>query len=691
MRLRLAKLAGTASAALLVVVALLMFMASAAEATPLFGLMYTGAADPESANGEPTESVEEWNTIQNSGAYYFRMPIHKAATSNGTNWTYYDKVFRAAAERGVTILPVLGPDGSLSPSTGWEPPDTDWQQWVKAVVRRYGYNGQFFQETGIPQRPALAWELMNEENLGWINEEGKFVAYRGKAYGKWALYTGEAIQAASREQAGGSTQVLFGGLLTTVTSESGVPWTVFLKDAYAAAPGLRSVLTGIAFHPYALSATNAAPVEATTKEVNTFVHTSLVVKNTVGLNDLGKTLWITELGWPVQYGGAPANGFEAEVRQARLLKENFNYLKSVPASYNLSAVIWYNYRDSDYKGGWWQYRSGLRDEMGNFRQSWFTFQEETGKPHWPEPMIAFEANTGQLFIDSRVHGGQNTLFGMNTSSPSIGRYAGSYRVAFEANTGTLWITQPWWSGNTNLPIAPGTSPSVTKTEDGVVAYQSNTGYLMTLDDIKGLLNTGQKMAAGTSPSISVTPDRYYHHPATYPVAFQTPSGELRIYENGGVLETGRYMAPGTGPALASLDGIGEGVSPPYAVAYQGTNGQMWLYEPGGVNATTGLGMRAGSSPTITSIAHGGYAIAFVANTGTLWTYVPGGAVVNTGLGVAEGGNPSISAQGDPPYYREFEVAFNATGGSLWTYEPGGWLSNTQYGYLSGTSPGIGPG
>jgi hypothetical protein len=642
-------------------------MTPAASATPALGLMYTGAANPSLGAGEPTASREEWDAIQKSGASTFRMPISMADSYNGTNWAYYDTVFRLASERGVTILPFIEgrPNGEGGLPTEAEQPQ--WTNWVKQVVKRYGYNGQFWNETGIPQRPVTAWELLNEpnnKNFGEIN---------ATSYGKYVVYTASAIQTASQEQAGGKTEVIFGGLLIWNNSVS--DYQNFLKTAYNVT-GVRASVAGIAIHPYAMGIANPIQVmQSAVSGARTFIDTTL--------NDPGKPLWITELGWPVGYEHAVG-----EDLQATLLTESFNWLKSKEVPYGIRSIIWYNYRDSDFASTW-QYRSGLRDEVGNFRPSWFAFQAQTGKTRWPVAVTTFQANTKTLWYETRLGGGVNTIWGM-TGSPSTGQYKGSFMAAFTANTGKLWTFTPPVTTSTSYDVAAGTSPAITALEDGVVAFHSNSDYLWTYKDGGPAINSGLKMAAGTSPSITTIPDRYWHHPAVYPVAFQADTGTLWFYENGGAVNTGLGMAPGTSPAIAALDSP-ELENKRFAIVFQANTGELWIYEPGGTVASTGLGMRPGTSPSIASLPGGKFAVAFQANTNSLWIYEPGGSIVNTGLGMPANSSPSISATSDPPYNRKFEIAFNTSGGTLWTYEPGGLVANTLYGYQPNTSPSIGPG
>jgi Ca2+-binding RTX toxin-like protein len=114
------------------------------------------------------------------------------------------------------------------------------------------------------------------------------------------------------------------------------------------------------------------------------------------------------------------------------------------------------------------------------------------------------------------------------------------------------------------------------------------------------------------------------------------------------------------------------------IAFQADTGDLWTWTIGDPGSNTGLGMRAGTNPSVTPSASSGsnHQIAFQANTGALWTASASG-VSNTGLGMAAGTSPSIDGSG---------VAFQANTGNLWTVKAGGVWSATPFGMVAGTSP-----
>jgi hypothetical protein len=401
----------------------------------------------------------------------------------------------------------------------------------------------------------------------------------------------------------------------------------------------------------------------------------------------GKTLAITEFGWPVEREFAIS-----EAEAATLMKQCVNWLNTNEASLGLTAIDYYNYRDSAF-GSNWAYRSGLRDEVGNFRKAWFAFEELEGVARWPTPTVALQANTSQLFTWTRGTGAANTTYGMKAgTSPSIGQLGGSYRVAFQANTGSLFVFDPTTGAvNTGYGMAPGTSPSITALEGGMIAFQSNAGELWVYQSGGLVANSGLAVAAGTSPSIT----RKYN--GNYVVAYHATDGNLHIWEVGvSAFNTGIAMDPGTSPAITATDHDFGTAS--YVVAVNRAGGELTFYAETGAVTHSGYGEATGTSPGIASVAAGTgkFEAPFQANTGVLWLYMPGGTVASTGYGMASGTGPSVIgfSEGSPtaaPPAHPFEIAFQTNATQMWSYEPEGLITNSLLGMAAGTSPSIGPG
>ncbi len=305
--------------------------------------------------------------------------------------------------------------------------------------------------------------------------------------------------------------------------------------------------------------------------------------------------------------------------------------------------------------------------------------------------FAFQANTGSLWTTgSDNHGSWNLGMAAGTS-PSLTALAdGGYEVAVQDNTGRLWTVGADGSQDWGLGMAAGTSPSITALADGgyEVAFQANTGTLWTGGGADSFHDTGLPMKAGTSPSITWLRDTGSSI-NNYLVAFQTNFGLLSVETNETGVGPATFLPPqetfflkaGTSPSLTTLaDGNNE-------VAFQDNLGSLWTLGSQPERKPWNLGVQAGTSPAITALSDGGYEVAFQANNGTLWTVGPD----NHGswsVGMQAGTSPSLTALPDQgSLINRYRVAFQATNGDLSTAGSGG-IQDMSLGMQAGTSPGI---
>jgi hypothetical protein len=626
--------------AMLSALTLLFATASSASALTL-GVQWTGVSE---------HLDRELAIIQKSGATMFRIPISPASTAQGANFSQYDSIFLKAAQRGIWILPHFdGPmgGGHAIPSAGEK---TQWSEWAKKVVRRYGYKGVFWGEhPEVAARPVRDWEMINEPN------NPAMIGYQasGTEYGDFLQWAAPAIQQASESWGGQRTGVVFGGVVGDYKAWMQAAWSV---------PGASTHLTGVAFHPYAL----APP--AGTSRIQAFANHMNGLRSFVnGLSGGGsKSLWITEVGWP-----AEAEFGVGETTQAQLVNESIDWAQANAASLNLSAFIWYNLRDAE--AGGWQYRCGLRRRDGSYRPAWAAFQAQAGVPSWPIPTMAFQSNLGQL-VSMSPAGGNNWTQGMAPgTSPSITAMAyGGYQMAFQSNNGQLITVGTNESTNWGQGMKPGTSPAIVGLANGgyQIAFQSNLGQLVAVG-LAGNTNWGQGMAPGTSPAIAALSN------GGYMMAFQANNNQLVTIGTNGSNNWGQGMMPGTSPSITTLSNGG------YEIAFQANTGQLIsVGSAGGTN--WGQGMAAGTSPSITARPDGGYEIAFQANNNQLVSIGTAGGH-NWGQGMKPGTSPSISPRIASPI--GIEMAFQSNTGQLWSIGTGGG-ANWGQGMMAGTSPSI---
>jgi subtilisin family serine protease len=283
--------------------------------------------------------------------------------------------------------------------------------------------------------------------------------------------------------------------------------------------------------------------------------------------------------------------------------------------------------------------------------------------------VAFQADTGNLWTYSPDSGGANLGQLMKAgTSPAITALTGSrrYQMAYQASTGELVVTGAAGTTNTHLAMMAGTSPSIAGNTDAgyKVAFQSNTGRLWTYSPATGAANLGQAMKANTSPSI--TPGVS----GSYLTAFHDAGGEL-VVVGAVVIRTHKRLMADTSPSVVASNTGG------YRVAFQATTGNLWSYTSGGATANLGQGMKASTSPSITSRFEvpdprgnhdgRGYETAFQASTTEL--LVQGfriGLLFNSHQTMMSATSPSIAAPpaaGGDSYF----MAFQAPTGELWTY------------------------
>jgi hypothetical protein len=348
-------------------------------------------------------------------------------------------MFKSAWEHGITILPILtrsnieGTRFLTSADAGY----SNWNFWVIAAVERYGYNGTFWNGK-INPRPVTTWEVWNEPNLpknnpqrtqaqceahaNWTTffekpseKKGYLGCTQPDLYGSFLSYTAASIQAASQKMAAVNTGVLFGGLAFPYGQSAGS----FLSQAYAVS-GVPSSFGGLSIHPYGFDFAHPAG----SKTITEFQSEVNGIRSTLnGLSGgASKSLWITELGWPLNsFGDTKFPAVKDEAEQARLLNESINWIKGVAGEKLIETLVWYNIRDA----GWasWEFSCGLRDQWGNYRQQWRAFQEQTGAAPWPGP-------TTTTVAASEIQEHQAALNGV----VNPGGYSSSYHFEYGTTT-----------------------------------------------------------------------------------------------------------------------------------------------------------------------------------------------------------------------------------------------------------------
>jgi hypothetical protein len=254
----------------------------------------------------------DWNTVETAPGQY--------------DWSHYDALYTSAAQRGMTILPVVMETPSWDgPSPQQFPTDPNtYATFFAAVAARYGPGGTFWTENpSLTPTPSPDFELWNEPYM--VNADGSVYAHLVAA-------AGPAAHAANP-----AAKVLIGSDIQRAWLNN--QWVSWTDQLYNAVPTLNQDFDGVVVHPYATSLTATTDDFAGRfTDVMTNVRADFVAH---GASD--KPFWLTEIGWSTCPAGASANCV-SEDQQAALVSQLFSLLHTTYASY-VRGVFLYHYND----------------------------------------------------------------------------------------------------------------------------------------------------------------------------------------------------------------------------------------------------------------------------------------------------------------------------------------------------------
>jgi streptogramin lyase len=297
-----------------------------------------------------------------------------------------DTIMRLAWEHGLTVIAdlVTNCSGSREYPTKAEysAKGSPWETWLYEIVNHYGAGGSFWSGKANPT-PIQIFEVWNEPNRAINNPGGGLKAQPGN-FSEFLERTDNVLHTAS-----GSAEItcLMGGLLTISTktvTEFGKPRENMSVHDFLQGIGEKGTgqgYDGMGIHPYAFAAGEEV------KKVAENVNTARANLDEIPGGSL-KSLWITEIGWPVKNGDA-AHPVVSKERQAELIGELVARVKGKQEADHIRSLVYYNYRD--FSVGSWEGFCGLRElpetkggiAVGTFRPSWSAFQGATGAAHWP--------------------------------------------------------------------------------------------------------------------------------------------------------------------------------------------------------------------------------------------------------------------------------------------------------------------
>ncbi len=244
----------------------------------------------------------------------------------------------------------------------------------------------------------------------------------------------------------------------------------------------------------------------------------------------------------------------------------------------------------------------------------------------------------------------------------------------------------WGTKAAALGYAVNSTPAV-----GAVAWSSSPQHVAWVEAISGASVTieeynQQYTGVYSERTVPISTFQYIHFKdvsgsggptSRFQTNFQANNGAMYQYSStNGPASTGQGMMAGTSPSITALPGGG------YQMAFQANNGALITIGDAG-NINTGQGMMAGTSPSIAASPRGGYQIAFQANNGYLYQYSSTNGPAGTGQSMKAGTSPGIAALAGGGY----QMAFQANNGALITIGDAGNL-NTGQGMMDRTGPSI---
>lgn len=270
---------------------------------------------------------------------------------NGWDWGRYDTLLAAAAERGMSVLPLLSGSASwAAPEWNVLPRRADYADYVAHVVKRYGPGGAFWRS-----RPHLAanaptyFELWNEPYLELFSSD-RVDPSRYARLVRAAAAAGRAANPRARF------------LIEADTYYTAGPgdYRNWIHDMYRAVPSLNRWFDGVAVHPYS---SERSPDVYTPRRPTRwqFRRIEEIRAAFVSHGARDKPLWITEIGWSTCSGHSDC---VSEGAQAANIARVFDLARTRYRSF-VDAVFVYHLND-------W----GPRD--GSDKEYWFGLTRKDG-------------------------------------------------------------------------------------------------------------------------------------------------------------------------------------------------------------------------------------------------------------------------------------------------------------------------
>lgn len=344
-------------------------LASTASAAPrkvphgFYGVMYDGVLP-----SAPVATQEkQFDLMARSGVESVRTVLSwdgvQPLQGSEFNFRGTDPTVRLAAERGMSVLPVLlyAPRWArLFEDRQYSPPRTKpFQDFLRAAIRRYGSRGTFWAENpSVPKRPVRDWQIWNEPNLEvdgrgifWDAKRGSTSAYP-RGYAALLRASHRTIESTDRP-----ARTVIGGIV-------GLSW-LELRRLYRYR--IKGYFDAMAVHVY----------PQTVERV--FAALRRVRNEMKAAGQGGVPMYLTETAFPSSRGRVrPIAGQRQETKSgmARRLAELFKMASRDRGKLRLERVYWYTWS------------SGYRHPTSNFEYAGLLASSNDGLSYKPQPALS---------------------------------------------------------------------------------------------------------------------------------------------------------------------------------------------------------------------------------------------------------------------------------------------------------------
>jgi hypothetical protein len=502
--------------------ALLLLLSSLAIALAASGAaqarsLHLGINANTAAWGDPGE---EQDNVLETGALRLREDIgweEVEPADDEWEWADFDQLYSDAAERGMTILPVLygspcwAVPKETDPNDCWNTypnSNAEYAEYVAAVAARYGPDGNFWDENpGLDGDLASThFEIWNEPYLCQFTNNEVDPAKYANLY-KAAVTAGRGANPASRYLIESTVDATLEFEPDCVAKENS-PYSRWAEDMVEAVPTLDSYVDGIAIHPYPGS--HDPDYEPENGTDFAFRNTDIERERWLELS-VNKPLWITEVGYSSCDDGADdcvpgETQAGREEQKAEWLAELFDKLGEdayayVHAAYLYNLRVWEDPNSPNDNFSTWL---GILDAEWEPLPAWDSFADAvqaydgvpvanttiTGQEITPEggsqkAKFTFTVNDGTASLDCQLDAGEwtpctspKTYTGLSASGSHTFRVRATNAEATEAFPATYsWSAAPKaTTGSVSAVGASGATLNGTvNPEGGSTTYQFEYG------------------------------------------------------------------------------------------------------------------------------------------------------------------------------------------------------------------------